>query len=95
MLAVPALKAKYLEDIKTIARKSLDWKALGPVVASYRKLAEKEIEADTKKLDPFEAFARMTADDATTPKGREFPIRAFADLRKKYLMDYNEPTATK
>ena len=64
-------------------------------MASYRKLVEKEIEADTKKLESFEAFQRTTADDATTPKGRDYPLRAFADLRKKYLIDYKEPTAKK
>jgi hypothetical protein len=95
VLAVPTLRAKYLADVKTIAEKSLDWKNLGPVVAQYRKLVEKEIEADTKKLEPFAAFQRTTADDATSPKGREYPIRAFADLRKKYLLDYKVPTEKK
>lgn len=95
VLAVPALKAKYLADVKTIAEKSLDWKNLGPLVAQYRKLVEKEIEADTKKLESYDAFKRTTADDATTPRGREYPLRAFADLRRKFLMDYKEPTAKK
>ncbi len=95
VLAVPALKAKYLADVKTIAEKSLDWKTLGPVVAQYRKLVEKEIEADTKKLEPFDAFQRTTADDATAPKGREYPIRAFADLRRKFLSDYKVPAEKK
>lgn len=95
VLAVPTLKAKYLADVKTIAEKSLDWKTLGPVVAQYRKLVEKEIEADTKKLEPFDAFQRTTADDATTPKGREYPIRAFADLRRQFLIDYKVPTEKK
>ena len=95
VLAVPALKAKYLADVKIIAEKSLDWKTLGPVVAQYRKLVEKEIEADTKKLEPFDAFLRTTADDATTPQGREYPIRAFADLRRKFLIDYKVPAEKK
>lgn len=91
VLAVPALRAQYLKNVKTIAEKSLDWKALGPVVAQYRKLIEKEVEADTRKLEPFEAFQRMTADDATAGRGREFPLRAFADGRRKYLLAYQEP----
>src|SRR5207245_1495014 len=32
LLAVPALKTRYLACVKTIAEKSLDWKQLGPVV---------------------------------------------------------------
>ena len=39
--------------MRTIAEKSLDWKKLGPVVADFRKQIEKEVEADTRKLDSF------------------------------------------
>jgi hypothetical protein len=93
VLAVPALRAKYLADIKTIAEKSLAWEALGPVVAGYVNLAGAAIEADTKKLETAEAFRRTTALDATTATGREWPLRAFADQRRKYLLDYKESTA--
>src|SRR4029079_11782492 len=67
ILAVPAYRAKYLANIRTIAEQSLDWKKLGPVVNDLRSLIEKEVEADTKKLDSFEAFKRVTAD--ATPMG--------------------------
>ena len=89
----PSLRAKYLKNIRIIAEKSLDWKALGPVVAPYRALLEKEIEADTRKLDSLDAFQKMTADDATqaTDRSEDYPIRAFADLRRKYLLGYKEP----
>src|SRR5262249_20266235 len=78
--------------IRAIAEKSLDWKVLGPVVAQYRKLIDKEVEADTRKLDPYEAFQRLTADEApaSPARGREMPLRAFADQRRKYLLDYKE-----
>ena len=92
LLAVPSLRAKYLEYVRTIAEKSLDWKNLGPVVAQYRQLIEKEVEADTRKLDPFEAFRRTTADTAAADGGREMSLRAFADQRRKYLLSYKEPT---
>lgn len=92
VLAVPGLRAKYLEHVRTIAAESLDWKNLGPVVARYRALIEKEVEADTRKLDPYEAFLRETADEAApAARGREMPLRAFADQRRKYLMEYKEP----
>jgi hypothetical protein len=94
VLAVPALRAKYLANVRTIAEKSLDWKALGPVVSAYRKLVEKEVEADTRKLSTTEAFQRATADVAEAgARGREMPLRAFADQRRKYLLDYKEPKA--
>ncbi|MBA4186730.1 MAG: spore coat protein CotH [Planctomycetaceae bacterium] len=99
VLAVPALKAKYLECVRTIAAESLDWKKLGPVVADYRKLIEKEVEADTRKLDSFEAFKRMTDDvppgSTTAPAGgggfrgpMGMNVRAFAEQRQKYLLNY-------
>jgi spore coat protein CotH len=96
LLAVPALRAKYLQNIRTIAEKSLDWQTLGPVVAQYRALIEKEVESDTRKLDSYEAFLRATAD--TPPAdGRGSNLRAFADQRRKYLLDYKEagPAARK
>ena len=92
VLAVPAYKAKYLANVKTIAEKSLDWKTLGPVVSQYRSLMEKEVDADTRKLESAEAFKRATADEPPGGAGgRGMPLRAFADQRRKYLMGYTEP----
>src|SRR5207253_1266319 len=51
LLAVPSLRAKYLEHVRTIAEESLGWQNLGPVVSRFRALIEKEVEADTRKLD--------------------------------------------
>ncbi len=90
VLAVPALRTRYLANVKTIAEKSLDWKSLGPVVAAYRALIEKEVEADTRKLDPFAAFLRQTADDAVDSPGRGMSLRAFADQRRKLLLAHPE-----
>jgi len=100
VLAVPSLRAKYIANVKTIADKSLDWKTLGPVVARYRTLIEKEVEIDTRKLDSFEAFKRATADEPPSGpmaggpggpgRGPGISLRAFADQRRKYLMDYAE-----
>ena len=96
VLAVPNLREKYLEHVRTIADKSLDWKNLGPVVAQYRKLLEKELEIDTRKLESLEAFKKSTADEVSGPvNAREMPLRAFADQRRKYLLDYKEPKVTK
>ena len=63
VLAVPALKARYLANVRKIAEESLDWKKLGPVVAQYRKLIEKEVEADTRKL----ARSRLSSGQRLTP----------------------------
>ena len=94
LLAVPSLKEKYLKNVRAIAEEKLEWKKLGPVVAQYRKLIEKDVEADTRKLYSFEAFKRSTADVTPTdagPGGRpSLGLRAFADQRQKYLLEYPE-----
>ncbi len=92
LLAVPAFKAKYLANVKKIAEDSLDWKKLGPVVSQYRKLIEKEVEIDTRKLDSFEAFKRATDDVAPTAGGGRgaMNLRAFADQRRTYLLNHAE-----
>jgi spore coat protein CotH len=102
LLAVPALRAKYLANVKKIAEDSLDWKKLGPVVSQYRKLLEKEVELDTRKLDSFDAFKRATDDVAPAAGGmgaggfgrgpsQGMNLRAFAEQRQKYLVGYTEP----
>ena len=96
-LAVPALRARYLDHVRTLADKWLDWRTLGPVVGQYRSLIEKEVEADTRKLESFEDFKKMTADtlDGAQPAeaqegsrpGRTPPsLRAFAEQRRAYLL---------
>jgi hypothetical protein len=68
-------------------------------VAQYRKLIEKEVEADTRKLESFEEFVKLTADQPAAGRplgGRDrMSLRAFADQRRKYLLDYKEPKAAK
>jgi hypothetical protein len=135
VLAVPALRARYLANVRTIAGEWLDWKKLGPIVAQYRALIEADVEADTRKLGTFAAFQKATADEATPaavsttapspaaaapapapvppppaptaagpspenppaletrpprrgPGGDGIPLRAFADQRRAYLLNY-------
>jgi spore coat protein CotH len=94
LLAVPSLKARYLQHVRTLAEESLDWKKLGPVVAQYRQLIEKAVEADTRKLSSFADFQRATADTAAAERGqpgRIGSLRAFADERRKYLLSLPAP----
>jgi hypothetical protein len=96
VLAVPSLRARYLANVKKIAEESLDWKNLGPVVAMYRTMLDKEVQIDTRKLESHEAFIRTTADTASAGPGSgmrgrgEYPLRSFADQRRKYLLDFPE-----
>jgi hypothetical protein len=91
VLAVPSFRAQYLKNIRTIADESLDWKKLGPVVAQLRSLIEQDVEKDTRRLYSLEAFQKTTADNAATGGGgQEFPLRAFADQRRKFLLAHPE-----
>ena len=79
----------------------LDWAKLGPVVSQLRKLIEKEVEADTRKLDSYEAFKRNTADEIPAAAGggvgggfgrggQGMNIHAFAEQRQKFLLNHAE-----
>ena len=94
VLAVPELRQRYLEHVRTIAEKSLAWEHLGPVVAAYRDLIGPELQADTRKLTSYEAFLRATADEppaAEAARGRGLSVRAFAEQRTRFLLSYKEP----
>ena len=72
LLAVPALRAKYLSYVKDIATKWLDWQTLGPIAHQSQALIAGEIAKDTRKLDTFEPV-----DDA---------LKAFIEKRRAYLL---------
>jgi hypothetical protein len=80
VLAVPALRAKYLGYVREIAQKSLDWKELGPVVQQYRDLIAADVARETRKLFATEEFLRSTADDGT--------LRTFVDQRRAFLLAF-------
>jgi hypothetical protein len=93
LLAIPSLRAKYLDHVREIAESSLDWDHLGPIVAEQRALVEQAMKEDTKMLGTFEGFDRATS-TATQPdkdKSRASSLKDFADKRRKYLLDYEEP----
>src|SRR5262249_25271417 len=94
LLAVPALKERYLKYVRTIAEEQLDWKKLGPTVAAYRTLIEKEVEADTRKLYSLAAFKSGVADRVESERGPGggpgMGLRAFAESRRNYLLKYSE-----
>jgi hypothetical protein len=96
VLAVPALRARYLAKVRLIAEEWLDWKKLGPIVAQYRSLIAKEVETETRGLTNYSAFLKATADEVEEVaedqqrRRREMSLRSFADQRRAYLMSYPE-----
>jgi hypothetical protein len=75
LLAVPALRARYLSYVHDIADKWLDWKTLGPIAQKYHALIADDVRADTRKL----------FDNAGFDSGVQ-SVKEFADARREYLL---------
>jgi len=56
LLAVPALRERYLGYVRDIATKWLDWQRLGPIAEGYHTLIAADVKADTRKLESDEGF---------------------------------------
>jgi hypothetical protein len=83
VLAVPALRARYLGYVREIAEKSLDWNVLGPIVKQYRDLIGEDVARDTRKLFSTDDFLRTTADDPTYGT-----LRNFFESRRAFLLQW-------
>lgn len=79
LLAVPALRARYLGYVRDIADRWLDWRKLGPIATRYQALIAADVRTDTHKLYGFEQFDAVTSGEG---------IKAFADARRAYLLRY-------
>jgi spore coat protein CotH len=79
LLAVPALRARYLAYVREIAEKWLDWKTLEPLVRQYQGLIAEEVKVDTRKLYSWERFQ---ADVAEAPNS----LKNFVDRRRAFLL---------
>jgi hypothetical protein len=73
LLAVPALRERYLRYVHDIADKWLDWRVIEPRVNEYQTLIEADVKADGRKLYSVEAF---------NPSALE----AFFRQRREYLL---------
>lgn len=75
LLAVPALRERYLAHVGAIATKWLDWNTIGPLAARYQSLIAADVKVDTRKLDTFEAFEAGVEG-----------LKTFADRRRAFLL---------
>jgi hypothetical protein len=89
ILAIPELKERYLQYVKLIALE-LDWKKVGPLVATTRELIADDVKVDTKKLTSWDAFQTATNDK---PVANAPSLRNFFDKRKSFLLKH-EPIAS-
>jgi spore coat protein CotH len=81
LLAVPALRARYLTYVRDIATKWLDWGRLGPLAVKYQTLISADVKADTRKLETFEAFE----------SGLQ-ALKTWVERRRAYLLNYKDST---
>jgi len=79
LLAVPALRERYLGYVRDIATKWLDWNTLGPRVKKYQALIAADVKADTRRLYSFEAFE-------TDVDGHERSLKSFVERRRAFLL---------
>jgi len=77
LLALPNLRAKYLQYMRDIATKWLDWKTLEPLVTKYQALISADVRTDTRKIDSTGGFESGAA-----------AIKAFADRRREQILNY-------
>jgi hypothetical protein len=80
LLAVPALRQRYLAYVREIAERWLDWPTLEPLVAQYQALIAADLKADTRKLDTAEDFHTGIAG-----------LRRFVEQRRAFLLSYDKP----
>lgn len=79
LLAVPALRAKYLGYVREIASKWLDWRTLEPLVQQYQSVIAADVIADTRKLYSSEQFKSGVDQGASSLKG-------FVERRRAFLL---------
>lgn len=96
LLAVPALRARYLGYVRDIAEKWLDWSKLGAVAQQYHTLISADVEKDTHKLTSYEAFkagldgapGAQPQQNFRGPGGGGVSLKTYAEQRRAYLLNY-------
>ncbi|MBL8173247.1 MAG: CotH kinase family protein [Bryobacterales bacterium] len=92
LLAVPALREKYVAYIKDIATNWLDWQKLEPIVQEAQALIAADVKTDTRKLGSIEAFLKGAAEEVTSQGfgpfgGRpQMSIKTFVEKRRAFLL---------
>jgi hypothetical protein len=83
LLAVPALRERYLGYVRDIARNGLDWAKLEPKVRAWMDLIDEEVKLDTRKLYSYDAFRAAL--------GTEGSLQSFVERRRRFLLNVTDP----
>jgi hypothetical protein len=79
LLAVPALRQKYLGYVRDIATRWLDWNALMPILKPAHALIAAEVKVDTRKLYDYSGFEAGIASTNNS-------LKNFIDARREFLL---------
>jgi hypothetical protein len=95
LLAVPALRTRYLGYVRDIADKWLDWNKLGPIARQYQAAIAEDVKIDTRKISSTEAFLKgvegdIKSGDEAQAKSEANNIKSFAGKRRAYLLNHPE-----
>ena len=90
LLAVPALRSRYLAYMGDIAERWLDWSRLGPLAGRYQKLIAEDVARDTRKLDTTEAFTTGVYGEPGEPAPAATTIKGFVEQRRAALLAHPE-----
>ena len=99
LLAVPALRTRYLDYVRQIAREWLDWNKLGPIATQYHSLIAADVKADTRKLESTDAFLKSLTEDTVSEGQGPFggrpvmSLKTFVTQRREFLLNYVESKA--
>ncbi len=88
LVAVPALRTRYLGYVKEMATKWLDWNQLGPIALKYQALIDEDVKADTRKLESYEAFLALVEKDLVRGENTIMSLKTFSDQRREFLLNY-------
>lgn len=93
LLAVPALRQRYLDYVRNIADKWLDWNRLGPIASKYQALIADDVRQDQRKLYSNAAFAASLTQDGGNEgfgplSAPTLSLKSFVQQRQAYLHSY-------
>lgn len=81
LLAVPALRERYLGYVYEIAERQLDWTAMRPLIQDVHARIAPVVRTDTKKTSDLAGFQAAVAETGN-------PLKTFFDRRRAYLLNH-------
>jgi hypothetical protein len=87
LLAVPALRERYLVYVRDIAERWLEWRTLQPMIREWQALIEPDVSVDTRKIYSTDSFYDDIGDAARGgPPASERTLRGFIEARRAFLL---------